>query len=190
MRLMKKERFKLGPVQKKVLLLLLGGVGLSVARSSRQMIKVVKSVGNEWAKVNRQSLNAAIRQLYQSKLIKWVENENGTLTLVLSANGKKQALTYNLDKMTIDRPHRWDGKWRVVLFDIPETRKKARNALREMLKRLEFFEYQKSVFVHPYNCRREIDYLIEFFNLRPCVRFIVANELDNELHLKAYFKLV
>ena len=53
----------------------------------------------------------------------------------------------------------------------------------------DFFEYQKSVFVQPYDCKNEIEYIIEFYNIRKYVRFIIADSLDNELHLINHFKL-
>jgi len=108
----------------------------------------------------------------------------------LSDKGKEKALTYNLDKIKIKKPVQWDGKWRVVLFDIPESQKKVREALRFHLKNMDFFEFQKSVFIHPFECRDEIDYLIEFYNIRPFVRFIIGESVDNELHLKKHFNLL
>ena len=82
-----------------------------------------------------------------------------------------------------------DGKWRIVMFDIPEKYRGARNALRNILRQLGFFEYQKSVFAHPFECQNEVDFVIEFFKLRPWVRLAVADNIDNELHLKTHFNL-
>jgi len=45
------------------------------------------------------------------------------------------------------------------------------------------------VFVQPYDCKNEIEYIIEFYNIRKYVRFIIADSLDNELHLINHFKL-
>lgn len=180
---------KLGPNQKKVLLLLAGGIGLSLAYSPKGYFKVIKEVSNEWRKINKIALKRAIKSLYQSKLIKEIENDDGSTTMVLSEKGKKKAITFNLDTMEIKRPAKWDKLWRIVLFDIPENKKQARDALRETIKKLGFHEYQKSVFIFPYPCQKEIDYIIEFFNLRPYVRILVAKSLDNELHLKDIFNL-
>jgi DNA-binding transcriptional regulator PaaX len=76
-----------------------------------------------------------------------------------------------------------------VVFDIPEKLKRGRDALREKLKELGFYELQKSVFVFPYECRDEIEFIIEIFELRKYVRFGVLEEIDNELHLKKIFEL-
>ena len=78
----------------------------------------------------------------------------------------------------------------MVLFDIPEKHKKAREALREILKKLGFYEYQKSVLVYPYECRNEIDFVIEYFEIRLWVRLVTVVALDNELHLRKIFNLV
>ncbi|MEK7062591.1 MAG: hypothetical protein AAB946_00995 [Patescibacteria group bacterium] len=185
----KRGRIKLGANQKKILLLLAGGVGLSLAGSPRRYFKVIKEVSDEWQKINDWALKRAIKALYRSKLLREIENDDGSTTMVLSENGKKKAITFNLDTIEIKRPARWDKLWRIVLFDIPEKKKPAREALRETIKKLGFHEYQKSVFIFPYPCQKEIDYVIEFFELRPYVRVIIVKSLDNELHLKHIFRV-
>lgn len=76
------------------------------------------------------------------------------------------------------------------IFDIPEKLKKVRDALRYHLKRLGFIELQHSVFVLPFKCRDEIEYLVEFYNVRRFVRYIEAYHIDNELDLKYKFHLL
>lgn len=181
---------RLGKTQQKILLLLLGGLALGLSGSPRQYFRIIKCIGEDWKEIERQSLRKAIRSLYLSKLIKEKQNKDGTITLVLTENGKDKALTFDLDNMKIKKPPKWDKKWRIVLFDIPENRKKIRDALRYHIKKLGFYEFQKSVFVHPYDCKDEIDYIIEFYDIRKFVRFIIADFLDNELDLKKHFNLL
>ncbi len=178
-----------GETQKKILLLLMGGLALGLSGSPKRYFQILESMGKEWKEINRQSLRRAIRNLYQSKLINEKQNSDGTITMILNAKGKEKALTYNLDEMEIKKPERWDNKWRIVLFDIPEKMRKIRDAFRHHLNQLGFFEFQKSVFVYPFDCRDEIDYLIEFYNARRFIRFVVAESVDNELHLRTYFSL-
>lgn len=180
----------LGVTQKKVLLLLFGGLALGLSDSPRRYFKILKAIQKEWQEIDGQALRKAIKSLYESKLITEKQNPNGTITLVLTDKGKQRALTYDLDNMEIKVPRQWDKKWRVVLFDIPEKIKKIRETMRYYLKNLGFYEFQKSVFVHPYDCKDEVDYLIEFYDIRKFVRFIIADSLDNELHLKKHFKLL
>ena len=109
--------------------------------------------------------------------------------MILSEEGKKRALTYNLGTMHIAIPEKWDGSWRVVLFDIPEENRDARDSLRTRLLNLGFFELQRSVLVHPFECRDEVEFLIELGDIRPYVRYMRAHHIDNEPHLKRFFRL-
>jgi CRISPR-associated endonuclease Cas2 len=181
---------RLGPNQQKILLLLFGGLGLSLAMSPKQYFRVIKEVSNEWKQIDERVLTNTIRSLYRSRLIHERENSDGSLTMILTDKGKQKVITFNIDNMEIKKPKKWDGKWRIVIFDIPERKRGARDVLRETLKRLGFFELQKSVFVYPYPCQDEMDYVIEFFDLRKYVRIITATELDNELHIKKLFHIL
>lgn len=187
---MTKKNREIGKTAQKVILLLGGGLALGLSGSPKNYFRILKAIGKEWKEIEGKALHRAIKNLYCSKLIDIKENEDGTTTLFLNDKGKEKALKYNLDKISIPQMKKWDGKWRVVLFDIPESRKKIRETLRFHLKKMGFFEFQKSVFVHPFECRDEIDYLIEFYNIRPFVRFIVGESIDNELHLKKHFNLL
>jgi len=174
----------LGPTQRKILLLLEAGFALMLSQSPKTSFRVISAAARQWSNINKRSLRDSVRKLYESKLITTKDNPDGSVTMVLSQSGKEKVLTYQLDKMKIKPPRAWDKKWRIVLFDIPEKRRKARDALRHHLQQLGCHELQKSVLVHPFECRNEVDYLIEFFHLRPFVRFVTAESIDNELHLK------
>jgi len=176
-------------LQKKVLLLLSAGLALGLTRNPNQYFRIVREVGKEWEKIERNSLNRTIRSLYESKLVLTKDNHDGTLTLVLSKEGEQLALTYDIENMWIKRPSRWDNKWRIVMFDVPEPLKKVRDTLRMHFKNMEFYEFQKSVFVHPYPCAKEIEYIVEFYEARKYIRFIIATDIDNELELKRHFHL-
>jgi uncharacterized protein (UPF0333 family) len=183
------NRIQIGPNQKKVLLLLLAGVGLSVARSPSQYFRVIKSVKSEWDKINYLALRRSIASLYKSKLVKEIENFDGSITMILTDKGRKKAITFNIDNMEIRKPNKWDKKWRLIIFDIPEKKRGARDALRETIKRLGFYELQKSVFVFPYPCQSELDFVIEFFDIRPHVRIAIVISFDNEQHLQKVFNI-
>ncbi|MBI5799089.1 MAG: CRISPR-associated endonuclease Cas2 [Candidatus Yonathbacteria bacterium] len=177
-------------LQKKILLLLYGGISLGLTRNPRQYFRIAQEMHREWKSIERDSLNRAIRSLYESKLVSTKDNHDGTLTLVLSKEGKRLALTYDIENIELKTPTQWDGRWRIVMFDVPEKYKRTRDALRMHLKNMGFYEFQKSVFVHPYPCAKEIEYITEFYQARRFVRFIVAAEIDNALELKRHFHLV
>ncbi|OHA32515.1 MAG: hypothetical protein A2928_01620 [Candidatus Taylorbacteria bacterium RIFCSPLOWO2_01_FULL_45_15b] len=185
----KKTRIKIGHVQQKILLLLLGGLVLGLTRSPRQYYRVVRAIGAEWKEINRQTLNESIKRLYKSHLVIARENEDGTTTLELNKKGKVMALTFDADRMKVHPMKRWDNKWRIAIFDIPEYLKSKRDALRMHMKQIGFIEYQKSAFITAWECRNEFEFVVEFHDLRKFVRFIVAESIDNELHFKKLFYL-
>lgn len=158
-------------------------------RSPRTFFRIVGEISRELGKIRKADLDRAIGSLYHSKLIDARDHSDGSTTLVLSENGKQEVLTYKLDAISIQRPKVWDRRWRVILFDVPEERKKIRDALRFHFKRLGCYQLQKSVFVHPFECKKEIDFIVEFHQARPFVRFMTANEIDVAPHLRRAFSI-
>ena len=75
------------------------------------------------------------------------------------------------------------------MFDIPEKLKRLRETLRFHFKEIGLIELQKSVLVSPYPCDKEIEFILEFYNARKYVRFILAENIDNKLHLMKKFNL-
>jgi len=175
--------------KQKMLLLLLAGLSLGFTYLPHKQWRIIRGVAREWKKIDEKVLREKIRELYRSKMVEIKKNPDGSYTLILTKKGKLKALTYHFQKMKIEREN-WDGKWRIVVFDIPEKLRWGRDALRAKLKELGFYELQKSVFVFPYECQDEIEFITEFFNLRKYVRFGVLESIDNELHLKKIFKLI
>jgi len=176
------------PAGQKILLLLLTGVALSLSYTPQRYWRALKFAGKEWKNINKKEFQDEIKKLYQSKLIKKKENPDGSITMILTDKGKFRALTYHFDAMRIDKKN-WDGKWRLIVFDVPEKFRTGRDSLREKIKELGFYELQKSVFVFPYSCKDEVDFIIEFYGMRKHVRFGLLEEIDNGKHLKEIFKL-
>ncbi len=166
-----------------------GGVVLGFTRRPDAYFRIVKKISKEWQNINRKTLQKSIRRLYQSQLVDFKENNNGMISLVLTGQGRKRTLQYSLDNIKIKKPTHWDHLWRLVIFDIPEDKKKERDTLVAKLKQLGFYPMQQSVFIQPYECKNEIDFIIEVFNLRPYVRFFVVKETDIEIDLRSRFGL-
>lgn len=181
---------RVGNIKKKVLLLLLAGLALGLTISPKKHWWILKQIPKEWKKENRQALERAINSLYNSHLIEEKNHKDGTTTLVLNENGRKKALRFNINKLEIKKPARWDEKWRIVMFDVPEKSKRLRDSLRLHFQEIGLIELQKSVLVYPYPCNKEIEFILEFYNARKYVRFVLAETIDNELHLKNKFNLI
>ncbi len=181
---------RIGRLGKKVLLLLAAGVSLSLTQRPDYHFRIVQSIEKEWKKIKERNLRNSIRRLYQSKMIDFEENDDGTVSVVLGDKGKIRVLRYNLDDIKLKKPARWDKMWRIVIFDIPESKKQARDSFARKLTNIGFVPLQKSVFVYPHDCRDEIEFISEVFEIKPYVRFVLAKEVDVALHLKRRFNLL
>lgn len=182
-----KER-RVTELKKKIVLLLAAGVALSNAKTRSKQVLILGELSMHWKEVTKDSLQKSLTSLYQSDVIS-LKPKGDAYEIVLSREGKKLAARFNLETLVIKRQEKWDGLWRIVLFDIPEPRKKARDAIRFHLKDMGLIEYQKSVFITPYPCQKELKFVAEFFNARKYIRFIVAKAIDNELEFKRKFEL-
>lgn len=70
----------------------------------------------------------------------------------------------------------WDGKWRIIIFDIPEKNRQIRNLLRYRLKEWGFIKWQKSVWATKRNITKRMKELIIELKISHWVAFI---ESDN-----------
>lgn len=175
--------------KRKILFALAAGTSLGLSYSPKRHFKIVGDIPKEWRKMKRRYLRDCIHEFHYNKLIDFKEQSDSTFKIVLTEKGKKKVIILNnVESLTIKKPAFWDKKWRVVVFDIPESKRTARNALREKLRNLGFYPWQKSVFVHPYSCLNEIEFLVELFQIRPYVRFFEATKVMNEAELKLHFQ--
>lgn len=176
--------------KQKILLLLLTGIALGFSRSPKNYFTILKGVAASWKEIDRKRLSRLVREFYNERIVDYKEKDDGTVEIVLTREGKKRALKYQFDELKIKKPDKWDKKWRVVIFDIPEKKKMAREALRNKLKELGFLELQKSVFIHPYPCEDEIDFVAEVFEIRNHIRLLLVDSFTNEEQFRLKFELI
>ncbi len=186
-RVARHKDLRVGTTKKKMLLLLLGGLSLGLSGSPRTSWKILGAMTSEWKELSRQGAERAINSLYASRLVATKENDDNTFTLVLTEKGKKKTLTYDLTRIKIGKPQKWDKVWRLVAFDVPVGKKAVRDSLREHLLRLGFYEFQQSLFLHPFDCLQEVTYITELYDARRYVRFMLVSYIDNELDVKHFF---
>jgi DNA-binding transcriptional regulator PaaX len=178
---------RLGKNQQKLLILLLGGLAIGLSRSPRQQYRTLQGIITEWKKIDAAHMRTFIEPLYKSKLITQKINTDGSISMILTDKGRKRALRYHLDALVISRPKKWNGKWHVVMYDIPEDKKTLRYELHRKITSMGFVELQHSVFVHPYECIDQIEFLIEAYDARPYIRRLVAEEIDITEPIKRAF---
>jgi len=98
----------------------------------------------------------------------------------LTNKGKEHAEDILLDDLEIKRPLQWDGKWRGVMFDIKEDDHVERDIFRVHLKKLNFIQVQKSVYVYPFECTKEISFLARHLSVEEEVTIMIAEIIQGE----------
>lgn len=181
-----------GELAKEILLMIDAGAVIPAAFLMPVMPKALKPLLRLLSKKCRAKRSEGfIKSLYylrRKRLVSITEKE-GQQILTLSEDGKKRVFRFNLDQIAVKRPGRWDGYWRIIIFDIPERKKQGREALRSKLKQLGFHPLQKSCFIHPFDCKSEIDFISEIFEVSPYINFIVAKEIEGAMLLRKFFGL-
>lgn len=126
----------------------------------------------------------ALKRLESKRLIYVTKNgrvrlsDDGVRKLHLIEHG-----TYPLPKK------KWDGKWRIVSFDVNEKRKKLRDKLRILLRQVGFVRLQDSVWVYPYDVEEVIDLINVDGSHGKEILYITATTTGKDNELKKYFKL-
>ena len=119
-----------------------------------------------------------------------IEKRGRRAYISLTEEGRKKAGRFQIDILEINKPKKWDKKWRIVIFDIAQLKKLQRDAFREKIKELGFRSLQKSVLVCPYECKDEIELLREFFGLsKNEIRLITAEKIEDDSYLRESFDL-
>ncbi|MBU3925990.1 CRISPR-associated endonuclease Cas2 [Patescibacteria group bacterium] len=129
-----------------------------------------------------------IGRLKNQGLIKF-ETKNGKKFVRLTEKGEKELLKYQLQELVVKKPKKWDEKWRVIIFDIKEKRRKTRDELRRELNNLGFIKLQNSVWVYPYECEEIIIMLKAYYLIGKDVLYMTVEKIENDRWLKEEFKL-
>jgi len=161
-------------------------VGAGAMGNAVQIFKIFK--GSK--KYSKTQIRSAVNSIKSQKLIEYIIDKNGKTVVKITKKGKTKLRAFSIDLMEIKKPKKWDGKWRLAMFDIPMRFTKGREALRYHLKDLNFFQFQKSAWIYPYPCEDEIIFIADFFGVGKYVEILTVESILREERIKKYFSLL
>lgn len=141
-----------------------------------------------WKKFNQSLARQYVGRLEKRKLIKRKMKDKQAM-ICLTKKGKTELLKYGIDEIELKQGKKWDRRWRVVTFDISEPKKQSRDALSSRFKHLGMLQLQKSVFVYPFDCKKEIDFISSFFGVEDDILYLESEIKDIDGKLRKYFNL-
>jgi len=141
-----------------------------------------------WKRFNIPYLKRTIKRLEKQRVVE-ISEEKGKQIIKITDKGRIKVLKNAIDDLKIEKPAFWDGKWWLVSYDLPEDMSNLRDGIRKYLLYLGFFPIHKSVYLHAYPCRKEIEFLREYFGIGEYIRIFKIEWFENDKALKEYFDL-
>ena len=117
-------------------------------------------------------------------------NNNGKKFLELTPEGKIYIRKKRVGGYKIDKSKKWDGKWRIVMFDIKEARRTDRDQLRAELEAIGFYRFQNRAWFYPYDCEDLITVIKSDYHLGRSTVYVIAEEVENDKLLRQHFGLI
>lgn len=149
---------------------------LTVAFMAPNAVQLLKG-RNNLGEYPRRQVRVALRRLEKKGYIRSLGEKNAW-KFELTKEGREQLEKKTIEAIVIPKPVKWDGKWRMVIFDIPEKYRQARDGLRGKLEHIGFQYLNLSVWVHPFECRNEINAIVEYYGVGKYVRYAIVDLFD------------
>lgn len=159
-------------------------IGIGAVPSPRAVSKMLHELTLGDTAENRRYARRKVKQLEQSGFLK----KRG-VKYAVSDKGSRLLSGADVWNLQIPRPHRWDGIWHLIMFDIPMGESAARKALNSSLLRMGLVQYQQSVLIYPYPIKETILKVCRFHKVTSYVSFVSARDVDGAEELKRIFKL-
>ena len=186
-----KKRSKKIKIQKIILSMIYATGILSVALIAPKMTKIIEKFEPKFLKNKNKnfSFNRSIKLLKNNGLIIFENTEKGNFAK-LTLKGESKLRQIELLDYKIKKPKKWDQKWRLIIFDIKEEKRRTRDKIRQTLIKIGFIRLQDSVWVYPYDCEDLISLLKIDFKIGKEVLYIIADKIENDKILLKNFDLL
>ncbi|OGK23251.1 hypothetical protein A2954_07715 [Candidatus Roizmanbacteria bacterium RIFCSPLOWO2_01_FULL_37_12] len=145
-------------------------------------------VFGSWKRFNIPYLKRTLKRLEKSKVIE-IKVEKGKQVIKITDKGRTKILRNTINDIKIEKPGFWNGKWWLVSYDLPEDMHNLRDGIRKYLLSLGFFPIQKSVYVHAYPCKEQMEFLREYYGIREYMTIFKIEWIENDGVLKEFFNL-
>lgn len=187
---MKKETKEKVASISKIVLLTVGVAGFVAAAAV--MGNAVQLLGQfgplKRKKIQNYELTQTVKRLISRGLI-IVKEKKGHKGLEVTDKGRKLLLKYELEGLQEAKPPKWDGKFRVIIFDIAERRRETRDELRKIIRGFGFVYIQQSVWVYPYPCEEIITLLKKYLDINTGMLYMIVDKIEDDGWLRDAFKL-
>ncbi len=152
---------------------------------------IVKGFGGSkqtWGDRRKNSCRVALTRARKKGFIKTIQKE-GSAFVMLTKKGENILYRELLNGVQIVPQKKWDHKWRIVIFDFPVKYNFVRDIFREKLKKWNFQQVQKSVFLCPWPCLEELSLLRRALQAEDRVLLLETTFFEGEKKWRKIFHL-
>lgn len=162
-----------------------GGIAISAAVVP-PLPMIILEAYKTWKDINRSEFGQIVKRLQRQELIAIRENSR-KVTVEITDKGKRRLLEYDFENIE-RKARKRDSRWRLIIFDIPENKKRNRDAFRKKLIQIGCIRLQDSVFASAFPCKDEIDFLANFLDVSDYVTLVSLDKIERgeELIFKRY----
>ena len=178
-----------GQIQKALLTTLLIGGMIAIGAAPR--INILKLLGNKKRNQYRlkHQVNDALIRLSRKGLVAFVIKEGRKFARLTPAGSQRLKLEQEKAALLLQRKKRWDKRWRVIIFDIPERRRGVRSRLRAIMQECGFVRLQDSVWVYPHDCEDLTVLMKAELKTGSSILYMVVEKIENDAWLKKHFSI-
>lgn len=185
------KRARRNRIRNVILLSAYGAVGVGMIIMVPNAVRLLKYVEKAVGPTPRlqQRVSQKYSELISQGVFRRIATQEGS-RIELTEKGIK--IAEELSQREEVRPvkqKKWDQKWRIIMFDVWERRRKVRDELREILKEVGFIKVQNSAWAYPYPCEKLLVFLRTHLRLGHGILYVVADEIEHDEKLRSHFKL-
>ena len=178
-----------GQIQNAILTTLLVGGMIAIGAAPRlDLLKLLGARKRNPYRLKYQ-INDTLLRLVRKGLVTFVEKDGRKFARLTPAGTKQLELEQQKAALRLQKNKRWDKRWRVIIFDIPERRRGVRGRLRAIMQEGGFVRLQDSVWVYPHDCEELMVLLKAELKAGSSVLYMVVEKIENDLWLKNHFSL-
>lgn len=131
------------------------------------LIRLLKEFGH-----NEQGVRVAVSRMVKQG---WIQSEKqGNKSYYFLTDRGVQRMDEAANRIYKMKPNEWDGKWRILMYTIPEDKRQLRDDLRKELLWSGFGSFSSGCWISPNDLEKQINRLIEKYDIKKYVDFFIS----------------
>ena len=180
-----KEKVRRRDLQKLILETVLDAGVLTIALVSPNVMKAMNKLGLIPKHRQSEYISSSASKLVKRGLL-YFDGKRYEMT----SKGESLLRKWRFADFKLQRSRKWDKKWRVIIFDIPEKKKNIREQVRTLFAQAGLRRLQDSVWIYPYDCEDVLTLLKTDLGVGKNILYLIVDELESDKYLREEFNLM